>query len=422
MSAGICIMNRQAIALAADSAVTVNNHMAIFNSANKLFALSRFSPVGLIMYANTSLMSVPLEIIVKQYRRNLGNKTFDNLKDYVFDFLTYVENNSKLFRFDINEESYVLSVFENFIKGLLCDYKKIKEENKSDKETEDEVVQCSLNFVEELKKNDNNNFASYVKSKFFQKFIDTIKNNEDCNWMTEESVNKVCDKACALFDTKFERNGYVGIAIAGYGENEIYPKMYHLHVSGVINNKLRYFIEDEVEITENNPASIIPLAQIDVMQTFLFGINDRFIKDLTSEIPKQIDNAIDAMDDNYFANKDKEIIKKQMHDIMTEKIINRMTTNAEQNYLIPIIFSVAALPIEELSLLAESMINITSLRRKVALDRNIGTVGGPIDVAIISKGDGFIWLKRKHYFEGKYNPQYFFSRFNNSSEKGCQDD
>ena len=35
------------------------------------------------------------------------------------------------------------------------------------------------------------------------------------------------------------------------------------------------------------------------------------------------------------------------------------------------------------------------------------TVAGPIDVAVISKGDGFIWIKRKHYFERELNPQFF---------------
>ena len=88
----------------------------------------------------------------------------------------------------------------------------------------------------------------------------------------------------------------------------------------------------------------------------------------------------------------------------------------------PIIQSVASLPIEELALLAESMINITSLRRKVAIDRNIGTVGGQIDVSIISKGDGFIWLKRKHYFDRKYNPQYFYSHFEKQEEVGENDE
>jgi len=35
------------------------------------------------------------------------------------------------------------------------------------------------------------------------------------------------------------------------------------------------------------------------------------------------------------------------------------------------------------------------------------TVGGPIDVAVISKGDGFIWINRKHYFARELNPPFF---------------
>ena len=57
------------------------------------------------------------------------------------------------------------------------------------------------------------------------------------------------------------------------------------------------------------------------------------------------------------------------------------------------------------------MVNLTSLRRKVAIDSNSRTVGGPIDVAIISKGDGFIWAKRKHYFDSQINPQYMQTNY-----------
>jgi len=39
------------------------------------------------------------------------------------------------------------------------------------------------------------------------------------------------------------------------------------------------------------------------------------------------------------------------------------------------------------------------------------TVGGPIDVAVISKGDGFIWIKRKHYFKAELNSQFFSNYF-----------
>ena len=62
MSAGICIMNKNAIALAADSAVTIGPHLAIHNSANKLFALSKVAPVGAIIYSNAEVMGIPVEI------------------------------------------------------------------------------------------------------------------------------------------------------------------------------------------------------------------------------------------------------------------------------------------------------------------------------------------------------------------------
>lgn len=192
-------------------------------------------------------------------------------------------------------------------------------------------------------------------------------------------------------------------------------------VSRAINGKLRYYVQEKVEINESTPASIAPFAQTDVMQTFLFGINDRFIGDLAQEIPKQINESIDALDDSCFAQGKKEQVRTQLNNV-TGNIIQHMTETAGKNYMLPIIQSVASLPIEELALLAESMINITSLRRKVALDRNIGTVGGPIDVAIVSKGDGFIWLKRKHYFDRKYNPQYFYSHFERLERSSIDDD
>ena len=64
-----------------------------------------------------------------------------------------------------------------------------------------------------------------------------------------------------------------------------------------------------------------------------------------------------------------------------------------------------SLPKDELANLSESLINITSL--KVKVHDNLETVGGDVDVAIITKGDGFVWTKRKHYFKDSLNPQFF---------------
>ena len=59
---------------------------------------------------------------------------------------------------------------------------------------------------------------------------------------------------------------------------------------------------------------------------------------------------------------------------------------------------------DELPHLAESLVALTSLKRHVSRDAE--TVGGPIDVALISKSDGFVWIKRKHYFRPELNPHF----------------
>ena len=59
----------------------------------------------------------------------------------------------------------------------------------------------------------------------------------------------------------------------------------------------------------------------------------------------------------------------------------------------------------DFSRLAETLIMLESLKEKVT--RPTESVGGPIDVCVISKSDGFVWIKRRHYFDPKLNPQYF---------------
>ena len=51
--------------------------------------------------------------------------------------------------------------------------------------------------------------------------------------------------------------------------------------------------------------------------------------------------------------------------------------------------------------MAESLVNLISLKRKVSLQAE--TVGGAVDVAVVSKRDGFVWIKKKHYFKEELN-------------------
>jgi hypothetical protein len=90
MTAEVAIMNRMGIALAADSAVTLGIGKT-YNTADKLFALSKFHPVGIMMYNNARIMDIECETIIKSYHDFLGTKSFDTLSEYARDFLHYLE-------------------------------------------------------------------------------------------------------------------------------------------------------------------------------------------------------------------------------------------------------------------------------------------------------------------------------------------
>ena len=64
---------------------------------------------------------------------------------------------------------------------------------------------------------------------------------------------------------------------------------------------------------------------------------------------------------------------------------------------------------EDLIDVAESLISLTSLKRRMTFAEE--SVGGPVDVAVISKGDGFIWIRRKHYFDSSLNTHFFNNYF-----------
>lgn len=66
---------------------------------------------------------------------------------------------------------------------------------------------------------------------------------------------------------------------------------------------------------------------------------------------------------------------------------------------------VERLPKDGLAEMAETLINLTSFKRRITSQSE--TVGGPTDVAIISKKDGLVWVKYKQYFEPELNLQFW---------------
>ncbi len=124
MTSEVVVMNSLGVALAADSAATVRNGDAgkVFNSAVKLFMLSKRHPVGVMVHGNAAILGVPWETIIKMFRRELDGTVYDNLEDYGHALIAYLDQNERLFPGPLQDRFYLRSlelVFEKLANRII---------------------------------------------------------------------------------------------------------------------------------------------------------------------------------------------------------------------------------------------------------------------------------------------------------------
>ena len=155
-----------------------------------------------------------------------------------------------------------------------------------------------------------------------------------------------------------------------------------------------------------------------MVETFLNGVSNVFLEEIGEFIENKIKGYPRIMNSLFETEEFDERTTKKLNNLK-QKIgddlenfnkdfidnYNKLVYSGIELHIGPILLDVINLPKDEMGVLAESLIHLISTKRKFSLDQD-ETVGGNIDVAIISKGDGFIWTKRKHYFDPKLNQHY----------------
>lgn len=405
MSVGVCIINRNGIALAADSAGTYTGNKMFYNSMNKVFSLSRKYVYGAITYGATAIYNVSIDQVLKEFRAYLDTR--EEICDF-FDVLPlfeeFVRLNNTYYKFDIAERDSCGAL----IKNLVVEWGNRIKAVASSENAEDEI-QFILNELKTAMNGslriDNYDISSYIEDAYNDYY------NEVVGIVVPELNNfpahkdALWDCICNYFNLslKIETDNAMGLFFAGYGKTDAFPKFVHIKLYRVIGGHIKYDLIEQYE-ESNNHAQIVPLAQPDVILTFCKGISSTFINYIPQKVESLITAKIDALPD-IFSDEQKELLKSQFSSSKVE-IASAIAGTIQNNYVNPILNSVQLIPLPEMAFLAESLVNITSLKRTFAIDGNQQTVGGPTDVAVLSKGDGLVWIKRKLYFDKQINPNY----------------
>jgi hypothetical protein len=427
MTAVLGILNKQAVAIAADSAVTIGgpeNHK-IFNRANKVFTLSKRHPVGVMIYNSATFMGTPWETIIKVYRKQLGEASFPTLYEYLSNFLEFIRSKNYFTNEEMQRE-YFASFAVNIVDSTINEIAK-KNRGLFDNPT-DENKQQFISLLEQqlisLKSTWQPNtktcpdFETYTFESFkhfsIAVFEQIFNDRFTANGFSLNEPIKEIIKESTYYILKAEESisNHTGLVFVGFGEDEIYPQLMPINVSMVFDNKLRYYVDEQncASISDANSGSVMPFAQTDVIHTILSGIdpelNKTYLNNFGKLFEKYNDLILNAIGDS------NPLLSEQIRAIDTGKLIEEYTAMNQQilreNYIFPLINAVSQLSKEDLAEMAESLIYLTYLKRRITNAEE--SVGGPVDVAIISKGDGFIWIKRKHYFKPELN-QFFLDNY-----------
>jgi len=421
MTAEVAIINSTGVALAADSAVTIGNQK-IYNSALKLFALSKTEPVGIMVYGNASLMNVPWETIIKIYRKSIGSKSFKTLDLYSEDFFRFLSKRSDFFTSESQGlwfKSNVRGYYEMILEELITEVKRrIKEDGKIDEKTTiscfEAIVASHQNDIASRPalKGLGKAFEAGIRKKY-TKIMKLIRDEVFDGIVISRSLAVKLNSIATMIHVRDVFSASTsGIVVAGFGADDLYPSLVTHEIEGVINGKAKCKRLDNksVNITKGTECTVIPFAQDDMVASFMNGLNpsvSSFITSYLSEVFSRLPELIDK-DKLTGTEKDKKTILTQYgKDVrhLLDDFFGQLQTHTQREHVQPIMQMVNALPKNELAEMAESLVNLTAFKRRMT--RTLETVGGPIDVMVISKGDGLVWVKRKHYFPKELNSNFF---------------
>ena len=380
-----------------------------------------------MIYGSADFGTIPWETVVQEYQHKFASTRHDTIENCAQEFMDHLTS----FVDDIsvekqNEQVKIIAMMELQSLGLRIakESERAKHVGKSINNLRSLVLECINNRIQELENiyhqiEDDASVDRIPISLFIDDwagFIDKYLNSLPTNDQIIQRAATMVETSLQVLPSDIWLPWRSGIVITGFGKTKLFPTLLHYSMDGVIAGTVRTRQLDSQQITEQQPSYIQPFGQDDMVVTFLHGIDpvytkllnryrisrnnfyERMVMDLLQHFEDRTKSPLSSAERSDLLDK-----MNQMRVASLEELDNQIDSHQSSHYK-EIRSMVEWLPKDELAEMAETLVNLTSFKRRVTPQAE--TVGGPTDVAVISKGDGFVWIKRKNYFDPKLNPQF----------------
>lgn len=401
MTSQVAVYNLNCVAVASDSLSTVTSGHGVrtLASAEKIFDLGPAHRVVAMTSGNAEFMSIPWSVLVGEWSRSLKDP-LSEVRDYAGSFTAWLNSRTDLFDPARQESHFAwqLSAYFGELRDEILERRDFHAAVFGANYQAEEVdaaddLRAALEAWEglgDLECVDAERDAQFIKGS--EELIRQAFNNvfRDVPALTLSDPDVLEHVARMLLTKHLIWGRDATMAFIGYGADGIFPSQQVSVFHGFVGGVVRVATEDVLVTSPASPSNVIAFAQRDAISGFMYGRDPSFVR--------QAHDCVDDLLDELYLSDEEEDWKgapavRGFVEKLHLRLDNAFDIHAVEKFLSPLVAVVQSLSRTEMARLAESLVGIQALRANSL--GQMPTVGGPIDVVVVSRKHGVEWIHRK---------------------------
>ena len=427
MTCQVVLLNAWGIGLASDSAVTSGNRVS--NGSEKIFAVPEPHKLAILTSSRAKVMGFPWESILSAWSESL-TKPLASIEEYWLSLEKWLCNSItsttsvtdaefgyledviywKLFN-DLYDNVWHPIIYPHFSSNLkpedlaFIDEGEIWTEEFKAKQTKvltKEIIKESIDIIQQLESrrvttHDPATGINAGQSRvWLERYFDTYPSRFNKTFFEEllsnfPSIPGLEEKLTSLAVSYLTNPNWAStmLCLVGFGAEDLLPSALEVEILGFVGGvRLGGAFSSMTSVSSSGH---LFYGQKDALNSLVLG-QDSILMDATAKQNEAISKFRSQLQEN-----DDEAVT-QLREVFEStlaqaNIENEVISVGREQRLLPFQKAVQMSPVRDLAEFASTLVGVQSAR--AAFSQDNPTVGGPIDVATITRHEGFQWLRKK---------------------------
>ncbi len=411
MTSEIAVMNQRAVALAADSAVTLidGGKIVVRNEHQKLFNLLPGKPIGVMFYGGAEVMGHPWEHLIDNYQRKVKPGPQAHVQNYAAGFVNSLDNLEEFFPLARQSDE-----FKRLLVGVyryVLGYANYLAHNSGEEKADERRILATV--IGEVWRGYQfgangapradlacfpPGFGQQVAAHHAKDIDEVVAYVFGSYGLAAQSLQQLREIAIFAVVKDLFLEDITGLVFAGFGEDDRYPAIVTWYASAIVGGIMKRKETDVSAIDGDVHSEILLFADSGAASAFIHGIDpglERHMYDGVATLMGIVaDSTIDGFAQTDPAQRDG-VRQHVMDDVLPgyfSSFYRYMSRYQQILFVTPVLRVVEIVGRSELAQIARDLVNLNIFKKRIMAE--VETVGGEVVSAVISRDGGFQWTSK----------------------------